>query len=130
MGETDMALTAMERSMMPDYRRLRAQVVAHNVLHALEPWIERLERLEEWQERERKDGDKRGRPRTRRDIHEALFSLFFAIGVEVITDADRAAAGLDPRNERGLTEYEMRAMEERRMEAMLRPVPPVIIPSR
>lgn len=125
-----MTLSAMQASMMPDRRRLRAQVVSHYALHALEPWIERLEQLEEWVERERMAAGEPEvrRPRSRRDIAEALFDLFFAIGAEVITDADRAEAGLDPRNERGLTMHELHAMEDRLMAAMRTPVHVIVDP--
>lgn len=111
-----------QMSMMLDRRRMRAEIVAHHVLIALEPWIERLDRLEAWNEQERKaEGSPAGRPKTRRDIYRSLFDLLYVTGAEVITDADRAMAGLEPRNERGLTETELRIMEDRMTEAMLKP---------
>lgn len=119
-----MTISAMQRSMTPDRRRQRAQVVASHVLHALEPWIERLERLEDWCEQERKAaGGPEGRPNNRRDIYRALFDLLYATGAEVITESDRIAAGLEPRNEKGLTEIELRIIDDRLTEAMLRPMP-------
>lgn len=121
-----MNLSAMNMDMLPDRRRLRAEVIAHNVLHALEPWIERLDQLEQWHESEQPlaEGEERRRPpRPHREIYRALFDLLYAIGVEVITDADRAAAGLDHRNQKGMTDQELRIMENRLLEAMLRPMP-------
>jgi hypothetical protein len=126
-----MGLTATEMSMTPDRRRMRADVVAHQVLHALEPWIERLDQLERWHESERelKEGEERRRPpRPHREILRALIDVLYATGVEVITDADRAAAGLDHRHDKGMTDYELQIYEARRIEAMLRPMPPYIVP--
>lgn len=122
-----MTLSEMQMDMLPDRRRLRAQVVAHNVLHILEPWIERLDRLEQWHEANRplKDGD-RPPPKNSRDIYRALFELLYATGVEVITDADRAAAGLDHRNQKGMTDQELRIMERRIMDTMLRQISPTV----
>lgn len=127
-----MSLTATEMSMIPNRRRLRADVVAHQVMHALEPWIERLDQLEQWYENERelKEGEERRRPpRPHREILGALIDVLYATGVEVITDADRAAAGLDHRHDRGMTDQELQIYEARRIEAMLRPTPPFIVPA-
>lgn len=110
---------ASQMNMMPDRRRLRAEIVAHHVLIALEPWIERLDRLELWNGVA--GGDSAGRPKIRRDIYRVLFDLLYITGAEVITDADRVAAGLEPRNEHGLTDSELRILENRMTEAMLKP---------
>lgn len=118
-------------AMMPDRRRMRANIVAHHVLHALEPFIDRLDRLEQFARRGQEDAAGRtGRMDTRRQIYRSLFDLLYATGVEVISDADRAAAGLEPRNERGLTERELQIMEARLIEAMLAPAPFVTAPPR
>lgn len=122
-----MSLTATEMSMIPDRRRLRADVLAHHLLHAMEPWIDRLDRLEEWHESERaaKSGGKPRRPpRPHREVYRALFDVLYATGVEVITDADRAAAGLNHRYDKGMTDHELRIYEDRLHEAMKRPMPP------
>jgi|ERR1700686_3047773 hypothetical protein len=111
-----MPLTAMQLSMMPDRRRLRAETVAHQILFALEVFIDRFERLERYAEDENKDY--RGNPNVRRDLYREIFAALYASGVEVITDADRAAAGLEWRNEKGMTETELRAMEDRLMAAL------------
>lgn len=42
-----------------------------------------------------------------RDVHDALYKVFFESGAEVISDADRRAAGLPPRDENGLTSEEL-----------------------
>jgi hypothetical protein len=62
-----------------------------------------------------------------RDAGHALFDLFYGSGVEVISDADRAAAGLLQRDEQGLTPEELQILEARRMQIMLAPMPPVLI---
>lgn len=128
-----MTLSATQWDMIPDRRRLRADVVAHNVLHVLEPWIERLDQLERWHESERplQEGEKhRPPPKSHRDIYRALFDLLYAAGVEVITDADRARAGLAHRNHKGMTDQELEIYENRMIEAMLRPMPPFIVPDQ
>lgn len=47
--------------------------------------------------------------------HGALFKLFMSSDAEVITSADRIAAGLPERNEFGLTPDEHRAVELQRL---------------
>lgn len=104
-------------SVVINRRQMRAQVVSHHVMHALEPFIDILQRR-----------DPKGQ--YRREIYGVLFNLFFATGVEVITDADRAAAGLSPRNEYGLTAEEFHLMEEKLEAAMRAPVmmPTTLLP--
>lgn len=97
--------TATERMMMPDRRRLRAQALTAAVIQVIEPYLD-----------------------TRRLLRRAsddVFNLFMTKGVEVITDQERAEAGLSPRNDLGLTPEELAAIEHRRLELMLRPMPPV-----
>ena len=63
-----------------------------------------------------------------REISNVLFDLFYATGVEVITDSDRAAAGLEHRHHYGMTDEELRIFEHRYIHAMLNPTPPGIVP--
>lgn len=120
----------MDTRIAHDRRRARAQAMTGFVLNALEPWVDRLQCLEDRAASIEKDDSYQRSPEDhRRSIRRALFDLFSAVGVEVITDADRALAGLDPRNHLGLTEFEMQTMENRLREAMLRPAPPMIFPS-
>lgn len=104
----------------PDRRRQRAMAMTSFTLNALAPWIERLDRLEEWAKKETKG--EYDPSDARRGIVRALDTLFFATGVEIITDADRIHAGLPPRNEKGLTDDELRVIEEVRLEIMRRPI--------
>ncbi len=57
-----------------------------------------------------------------REFSHALFSALYETGAEVITDVDRATAGLKPRNEYGLTVDEMQAIEAKRLEVMRAPI--------
>jgi cytosine/adenosine deaminase-related metal-dependent hydrolase len=64
-------------------------------------------------------GDVQGHREASSDLFEALYES----GAEVITDADRAAVGLSPRGPYGLTEEQLRILDARYTEAMLRPIP-------
>lgn len=57
-----------------------------------------------------------------RDAVRDLCETFYEVGVEIVTDADRAAAGLEPRGPSGLTRTELHILELRRKEAMLQPI--------
>jgi hypothetical protein len=119
-------MAKQQGDVMPDRRRIRAEVIAHQIALAISPQIERLERLEDWACRQREDADKQGmRPRHRLDIYEKIFEALYLAGAEVITDADRAAAGLEFRDAKGLTPTELRILEDRLIAAMLSPTPPL-----
>jgi hypothetical protein len=70
-------------------------------------------------------GDVRGHREASRDLFEVLYES----GAEVITDADRATAGLSPRGPYGLTEEQLRILDARYTEAMLRPMPSLLVPA-
>lgn len=55
-----------------------------------------------------------------RDANRDLMEIFYEAGAELITDADRAAAGLLRRGPYGLTAQELAIIENKRIEAMLR----------
>ena len=61
-----------------------------------------------------------------RDCCRELFDLFMDKGVTIITEEQRTAAGLAPRDENGLTEDELAAIEAKLHAAMLNPNPPMI----
>jgi hypothetical protein len=69
-------------------------------------------------------GEQDGAMEASRDLFEALYES----GAYIVTDTDRATAGLEARGAYGLTREEMRIMELKHREAMLRPWPPVMIP--
>lgn len=68
-------------------------------------------------------GDTRGH----QDASRALMQLFYESGADIITDADRAAAGLPARGPSGLTDQELQIMEARRVEMMLKPLAPMFL---
>lgn len=88
----------------PDLRRNRAMQFTAAVMNKVGPYIR----------------DETGHEM--RDAHDALFELFFQEGVDVITDHDRAEAGLPPRGPDGRTVEEMVALEARRLEMLTRPL--------
>lgn len=57
-----------------------------------------------------------------RDVSRDLFEALYEVGAEVVTDLDRAAAGLPPRGPHGLTAEELALLEQRRLNAMRAPL--------
>jgi hypothetical protein len=106
--ETATAIFLRERDLRMDLRRARTMQLTHAVMQAIEPFI--------------RDED----GRERRDVYEALVRLFNDQGVEILTDFTRAEAGLPPRGPDGWTDAELRALEARRLEVMLRPISMVV----
>lgn len=103
--------------MKPDYmvpwtdmRRLRADALTAHIMRIISPFITDYEND------------------MHRKAHSELYKAFHDAGVEVITDMDRAAAGLMPRNDQGYTREELQILEMRRRDAMLRPMPTVVFP--
>lgn len=98
------------------YRKLRADALIAEIMHRVVNKVidERLPRGDEYN--------------IRRHMVHALTALFYESGAEVITDADRRAAGLEPRNESGLTPTELAILENYRTMKMLEsirwPLPP------
>ena len=64
----------------------------------------------------------------KRKISKELEELFYASGIEVITEADRINAGLQPRDHNGLTLDEIRILDAIYIKKMLEPFPTMIIP--
>jgi len=62
------------------------------------------------------------KPNVARDIARELEDLFYASGVDIITEADRIQAGLMPRDHNGLTLEEIRVLDARYIQAMLEPL--------
>lgn len=65
-------------------------------------------------------GKARGHKEASRDLFEAIYES----GAEIITDADRAAAGLPQRGPYGLTREQLCILEAHYMRAMLAPISP------
>jgi hypothetical protein len=62
-----------------------------------------------------------------REASRDLFEMLYGSGAYIVTDADRTEAGLPPRGAYGLTREDMKIMELKHTEAMLRPLPPMVL---
>ena len=60
-------------------------------------------------------------------VAREVMDLFMALGVEVITEADRIQAGLEPRDHNGMTLQEIQIMDTRLIKAMLEPMQPMFM---
>lgn len=88
------------RAMLPNRRRRGAEILAHAIVKDIEPHIFEGEQ---------------------RDVLEKLYRMFHAAGIDVITDEDRANAGLPARDAYGWTDAELQAIERWRTELLSRP---------
>lgn len=93
----------------PEHRRNRANALTAHIMSIVGKYL-------------CDHGAAHGHREASRDIFEALYES----GAEIITDADRASAGLPARGPYGLTREQLRALDARYTEAMLRPIPPMI----
>ena|SRR5260221_164205 len=92
-----------------DRRQVRTNQLLWMTMKALEPFIRRTDT---------------------RDVARALESLFYTQGVQVITEAERITAGLEPRDDHGLTMTEVKVIETHQIYQMsqaLGEVPKVIL---
>lgn len=96
--------------MVPELRRIRAQQLTAHIMNVVAKYL-----------------CDHGEAHGARDASRKLFEAIYESGAEIITDADRATAGLAPRGPYGMTAEELRIRELRLTEAMLRPVPPLYI---
>lgn len=96
----------------PEHRRHRAMALTAHIMSMIGKYL-------------RDDAEIEGHRDASRDLFEALYES----GAEVITDADRTAAGLPARGPYGLTREELRLLEARYTEVMLRPMAPMILTS-
>lgn len=87
-------------------RHMRAQQLLGHVLHVIEKYIPH----------ESYEG-------VARDIED----LFLITGAYIVTDADRAAAGLPMRGVDGLTLDELKIIEAKMIQAMLAPPKPLVV---
>lgn len=63
-----------------------------------------------------------------RDASRELFEAIYESGAEIITDADRVAAGLPARGPYGLTREQLKILDARYTQALLAPMPPFVMP--
>lgn len=101
-----MARTAVDAIPRTDLRYRRSMGLAHAIFGKLRDYIPR--------EYERRAMD---------DLVEILMDK----GIEVLTDFDREQMNLPPRGPDGWTTEEIIAIEQRRLDAMLKPIQPVFI---
>jgi hypothetical protein len=88
-----------------DRRHLRSQMLLGAVMHVVDKYI-----------------CDHGPRNFHRDCARELLDLFHDRGVQIITDADRAVAGLSPRNADGVTTEELVLLEQRMLDAMRAPM--------
>lgn len=89
--------------MRPDRRKQRADSLLHLVLDAIRPHIVPIG------------------ARGERMLASALYTAFYEAGADAVTDADRANAGLPPRDAKGWTAQELAALELFRLQVMCKP---------
>ncbi len=105
-------MKAIDQVMRADKRRLRAQSMTAAIMHIVGRYI----------------SDEDQRRNAMRDLSYELFDHMWKEGVEIVTDEDRRMAGLPPRGPDGWTLEELVILEQRRLEIMRAPMPPVVIP--
>lgn len=93
-----------------DKRRLRAMALTSQIMSIVSKYIPH--------DRERDP---------MRDLAYELQEAMEKNGAEIISDFDRQEWGLPPRGPDGWTIEEIMAMEKRRLEIMLAPMPPMIV---
>jgi hypothetical protein len=96
--------TASEQMMRQNMRMMRARSLVGAVMSKIDPFLDH-------------DQD-----HVRKGVYEALLELFHSEGVDVITDAQRADAGLPPRGPDGWTMEEIVAIEHHRLNVLTAPI--------
>ena len=91
-----------------DLRRRRADALVAEIMSAIGPFLSH-------------DRD------AREDAARAVHRLLTSQGAYVMTDHERAEAGLPPRDDKGWTEAELRAYEASMLHAMMAPITPPIL---
>jgi hypothetical protein len=94
-----------------DKRRLRAMALTAQILQIVGKYIPRDQEHD-----------------AMRDLHYELQEALEKVGAEVVTDFDREQYGLSPRGPDGWTMEEIMKLEARRLELMLAPLPPIVMP--
>lgn len=98
------------RSLTIDRRRMRANAITAHIMHVIGKYL-----------------CDHGNENGHMEASRALFDMLFQAGADIVTDLDRSNAGLPPRDHNGLTREELQIMEAKRIEALLSPIPPMII---
>jgi len=100
-------------TLYPELRRARANALTAHIMHLVGKYI-----------------CEHGEQRNHRDASETLFEAIYESGAEIVTDLDRRNAGLEERGAYGLTREQLRILEMKRMEAMLAPLPSIVLAHR
>jgi len=98
------------RTLTIDRRRMRANALTAHIMHLIGKHLCR-----------------HGEADGAREASRTLFETLYEAGADIVTDLDRANAGLLPRDHNGLTREELQIMEVKRTEAMLRPMTAMIL---
>jgi len=108
-------------------REMRARSVAAVLMGVLDPYLDELSRLNDIVRSvdEGLASSKGDRPRG--DVYNALMTTLMELGVEVITDDMRNQVGLPARGPDGWTPDELIALETARLDAITRPLAPIVI---
>lgn len=99
--------------MRPDKRKIRADAVASHVMHRISDMLYK--------------SDVDGKQNLPKKVHEAILEILMAEGIEVLTDYDRMLMSLPARDAFGWTDDEIKVYENRKLEAMLKSFPHMII---
>lgn len=89
-----------------DHRKRRAEAIASAIMHEIDDFIA---------------------PISSRRVWDKIIEVLMAHGAEVLTDYDREQMGLPPRGPDGWTLDEIMAWDKRMLDAMLAPVPSMLI---
>lgn len=101
----------MRSHLVINRRHPRAQQITHLLMHIIRRHVD-FDKL-----------DPGGKDRIERDLFCALQDQLWCDGAQMITEGDRIAAGLPPRNVEGLTVDELVAIESRLLLSLLQPGP-------
>jgi hypothetical protein len=94
---------------VPELRRHHAYALTAHIMNAIGKYLDR--------------GEVDGARKASRDLFEAIYEA----GAYIVTDADRAGAGLPMRGPYGLTREELRILEHKHIEAMMSLRPPLAL---
>jgi len=61
------------------------------------------------------------------EVADVVLETLHGLGVDFVTDDDRRAAGLPPRDGYGLNAIELHALEQKRIELLTRPPAPIVV---
>lgn len=92
----------------PNRRKMRADALAAMTMRAVERYLDNSPEALDHNVRKR--------------AHQELFDMFYQVGADIVTDLDRANAGLPARNSEGYTDEELQILEASKREMMIRPM--------